>query len=333
MKTIRWGMIGCGSVAEVKSGPGFYKASHSALAAVTSNRFEVAQAFAKRHNIAKAYENTEALLADNTIDAIYIATPPSTHKALALLAAQAGKHVFVEKPMATRHAECQEIVDACQKNGVRLFVAFYRRAMRRFQIVKEWIENGAIGTILTVHVVQHQAPAPEDLSRATLPWRLKPDVAGGGKFLDMGIHELDMFDYLFGAITEVHGIASNQGGLYDVEDTVTATWQHESGVQGTGSWCYVCDAKAADKDFVEITGTKGRIKFKFFSDKPVKIIVGGVIAKADIPNPPHVHQPFIQCIVDELNGLLPCPGNIESAVRSTWVADEILKKYRRENGY
>ncbi len=330
MATIRWGMIGCGAVAEVKSGPGFYKADNSRLLAVTSADPALTKSFAERHGVPKAYETSEQLVADAEVDAVYVATPPSSHKPLSLLVAKAGKHVYVEKPMAMRFEECREIVDVCAQQGVRLYVAFYRRAMPRFLKIKEWIDSGAIGEVRNVRAVQHQPPAPEDLSRATLPWRLKPEVSGGGKFLDMGIHELDLFDFLFGAIEEVHGIAGNQAGLYDVEDTVTATWRHASGVQGYGSWCYVC---GHGEDFVEIVGSKGRISFEFFSDKPLTLISESGTQTADIPNPAHVQQPFIQSIVDDLNGVAPCPGNVESAVRSTWVADEVLKNYRKQKGY
>jgi len=317
-------------VAEVKSGPGFYKANNSSLVAVTSADLAMTTSFAERHGVPKAYATTEELVADAEVDAVYVATPPSSHKPLSLLVAKAGKHVYVEKPMAMRFEECREIVDVCAEQGVRLFVAFYRRAMPRFLKIKEWIDSGAIGEVRNVRAVQHQPPAPEDLSRATLPWRLKPEVSGGGKFLDMGIHELDLFDFLFGAIEEVHGIAGNQAGLYDVEDTVTATWRHASGVQGYGSWCYAC---GHGEDFVEIVGSKGRITFEFFSDQPLRLVneAGGQIV--EIPNPPHVQQPFIQSIVDDLNGVAPCPGDVESAVRSSWVADEVLRNYRKQKGY
>ena len=330
MATIRWGMIGCGAVAEVKSGPGFYKADNSKLLAVTSADPALTKSFAERHGVPKAYETSEQLVADAEVDAVYVATPPSSHKPLSLLVAKAGKHVYVEKPMAMRFEECREIVDVCAQQGVRLYVAFYRRAMPRFLKIKEWIDSGAIGEVRNVRAVQHQPPAPEDLSRATLPWRLKPEVSGGGKFLDMGIHELDLFDFLFGAIEEVHGIAGNQAGFYDVEDTVTATWRHASGVQGYGSWCYVC---GHGEDYVEIVGSKGRISFEFFSDKPLTLVNESGTQTADIPNPAHVQQPFIQSIVDDLNGVAPCPGNVESAVRSSWVADEVLKNYRKQKGY
>ncbi|MBS1157258.1 MAG: putative dehydrogenase, partial [Proteobacteria bacterium] len=305
MKTIRWGMIGCGAVTEVKSGPGLYKSNNSTLVAVTSSDLALSRSYAQRHNVAKVYASAEELVQDPEIDAVYIATPPVVHKSLSLLAARAGKHVYVEKPMAMRFAECQEIIDECQRHDVHLYVAFYRRAMERFLQVKRWLDDNAIGEVRCVKAVQHQPPAQEDLSRATLPWRLLPQVAGAGKFLDMGVHTLDIFDFWFGAIEEVHGIASNKGGLYDVEDTVTATWRHASGVQGFGSWCYVC---GDDQDHVEIIGSNGRIEMEFFSDKPLRLITADGMQEADIPNPQHVQQPFIQSIVDDLNGVAVCPG-------------------------
>lgn len=330
MKTIRWGMIGCGAVTEVKSGPGLYKSRNSTLLAVTSADLKLSQSYAERHGVARVYASAEELVQDPEIDAVYIATPPVVHKPLSLLVARAGKHVYVEKPMAMRFDECQEIIDVCQRHDVRLYVAFYRRAMERFVQVKKWLDEKLIGDVLCVKAVQHQPPAPEDLSRATLPWRLLPQVAGAGKFLDMGVHTLDIFDFWFGPIVEVHGIASNQGGLYDVEDTVTATWRHASGTQGFGSWCYVC---ARDQDHVEIIGSKGSIEMEFFTDKPLRLTTAAGTQELSIPNPQHVQQPFIQSIVDDLNGVSTCPGNVESAARASWVADEILKNYRQQRGF
>jgi predicted dehydrogenase len=320
-------MIGCGAVTEVKSGPGFYKANHSALEAVTSIDPLMTRSFAERHGVPKTYDSVEALLADPNLDAVYIATPPASHKPLALQVARSGKNVYVEKPMALRFSECQEIIDVCSHHKVKLFVAYYRRAMERFIQVKKWIDDKAIGDVRCLKAEQYQPPAPEDLSRHTLPWRLKPEVAGGGKFLDMGVHSLDIFDFWFGPMVEVHGIAANLGHLYDVEDTVTATWRHAGGVQGFGSWSYVC---GEDRDHIEIIGSAGRIEMEFFSEKPVRLITKKGIEEKTIPNPPHVQQPFIQSIVDELNGTGRCPGDPDSAARASWVADEILRSYRRD---
>jgi predicted dehydrogenase len=329
MKTVRWGMIGCGSVAEVKSGPGFYKAERSSLVAVTSTTPARARSFAERHKIGRVYDSAEALLGATDIDAVYIATPPAPHKSLTLQAARAGKHVYVEKPMAMRFAECQEMIDACAVVDRKLFVAFYRRAMPRFRQVKQWLDDGAIGPVRTVTIVQHQPPAAEDLSPDTLPWRVRPEIAGGGKFLDMGVHVIDLLDFWFGPIVEVHGIASNQGGLYTAEDTVTATWRHEGGVQGCGSWCYVC---GDNQDRVTIVGATGRIEMEVFSDAPLRLVTAQRDELLSIANPAHVQQPFIQSIVDELTGVGRCPGDPHSAARATRVADEILAGYRRLNG-
>lgn len=328
MNTVRWGMIGCGAVAEVKSGPGFYKAARSTLLGVTSADPAMTASFAARHNVPRPYPTPEALLADPEIDAVYIATPPAWHKPLALAAAAAGKHVYVEKPMALRFDECQEIIDSCAHNQVRLFVAFYRRAMPRFLKVKQWLEEGTIGAVRSVRVVQHQPPAPEDLSPATLPWRLKPEVAGGGKFLDMGVHTLDILDFWFGPMEQVHGIAANRAGLYEVEDTVGALWRHADGVIGSGAWCYV---GADRRDEVQILGETGRIELEFFAATPLRLITAAGTHEEAIPDPAHVQQPFIQSIVDELTGHGTCPGDVASAARASWVADRILDGYRRQS--
>ncbi len=327
MKTIRWGMIGCGDVTEVKSGPGFYKADNSTLLGVTSRTSSSAQAYAQRHNVPRVYPDAAALLADPDIDIVYIATPPSEHKALTLQAAKAGKHVYVEKPMAMNHAECETMLAACHAAGVRLYVAFYRRAMPRFLQVKDWLDQGVIGSVCSVSVVLRQQPATAELSPDTLPWRLKAEVAGGGKFMDVGVHVLDALSFWFGPIVDMHGHASNRGGLYDVEDTVTACWQHADGVNAIGNWCFVGHD---DADIVEMTGTQGRIEFEFFADTPLRLMTATGMQEIHIPNPAHVQQPFIQSIVDELNGMGICPGDTSGAAHISAMTDAILKHYRRQ---
>lgn len=320
MKTIRWGMIGCGDVTEVKSGPAFNKSDHSMLLAVTNRTLDKAYSYAQRHGVPRIYPNVTALLADPEIDAVYIATPPAGHKALTLQAAAAGKHVYVEKPMAMNHAECEEMIAACKRAGVQLYVAFYRRALPRFLTVKDWIEQGAIGTVCTVSVLQRQKPAPEEFSPETLPWRLRREISGGGKFLDIGVHVLDSLVSWFGPITQVHGQTSNRAGLYDVEDTVVASWRHAAGVSGVGNWCYVSHDET---DRIEITGTKGRIEFAFFNDAPLRLVSESGVEEVHIPNPPHVQQPLIQGIVDELNGIRPSRCDTEAAAMISAVTDAI----------
>ena len=132
MRTVRLGIIGCGNVTEVKSGPGFQKAKDSSLVAVMRRTGELAQDYAGRHDVPRWYADAEALIGDPEVDAIYIATPPSSHKEYVILAARAGKPIYVEKPMARTHAECQAMIAICREAGVPLYVAYYRRALPRF---------------------------------------------------------------------------------------------------------------------------------------------------------------------------------------------------------
>jgi len=114
MKIIKWGIIGCGNVTEVKSGPAFQKAPNSALVAVMRRDAALAEDYAKRHNVPKWYSNAADLINDPEVDAVYIATPPSSHKEYTILCAKAGKPVYVEKPMALTFEECNEMISVCK---------------------------------------------------------------------------------------------------------------------------------------------------------------------------------------------------------------------------
>ena len=328
MKTIRWGIIGCGNVTEVKSGPGFQKANDSQLVAVMRRNGALAKDYAERHGVPKWYDDANALINDPDVDAVYIATPPSSHKEHTLAVARAGKPVYVEKPMARSYAECVEMIEVCRSAGSPLFVAYYRRALPRFLKVKALIESGAIGEPRLVTVTLYQKPAPDELDPRTLPWRVVPEIAGGGKFLDLASHTLDLLAYYFGPIQSVHGMASNQGKLYRAEDIVTGTFVFESGAHGVGSWCFTA---FCDYDMNEIVGTRGKIAFSSFGVEPIVLTTAGGETEFAIAHPPHVHQPLIQTVVDELNGVGQCPSTGVTGARTSWVMDEMLKEYRRRN--
>jgi predicted dehydrogenase len=324
MKTIRWGIIGCGNVTEVKSGPGFQKANNSSLVAVMRRNGELAQDYARRHGVPKWYTDAQALIADPEVDALYIATPPAFHKQYALLSAGAGKPAYVEKPMALSFEDCQEMIQAFQSAGVPLFVAYYRRALPRFLKVKELIQSGAIGEVRYVSMAIHK-PAPEaHLAPQELPWRVKPEVAGGGHFVDLASHTLDFMDYVLGPIGSARGFAANQGHFYAAEDIVAGAFMFESGVSGVGMWSFT----AFDSfDMNEIVGSKGKITFSTLGVEPVVLTTQEGRTQFPIDNPPHVQQPLIQTIVDELNGAGRCPSTGESAARTNWVMDELLRGY------
>ncbi len=195
MRTIRWGIIGCGDVTEVKSGPGFQKASHSRLVAVMRRNGDLARDYAHRHGVPRWYDSAEDLIGDPDVDAVYIATPPAFHKEYTLLSAQAGKPVYVEKPMALNFQECRQMIQACQAAGVPLFVAYYRRALARFLNIKQLLDTQAIGEPRFVNITLYQPIAQDELTPQTLPWRVIPELAGGGRFVDLASHMLDFLDY------------------------------------------------------------------------------------------------------------------------------------------
>ena len=326
MKTIRWGMIGCGDVAEVKSGPGFYKAEHSQLGAVMRRNGALAADFARRHGVARSHDDAEAIIRAPDIDAVYIATLTDSHCDYTLRCAAAGKPVYVEKPMAMNHAQCVTMVDACRAAKVPLWVGYYRRALPRFLAVRDLIESGAIGAVrMVVTRMFQRVPAAEQFAGGNVPWRVDPALSGGGFFFEGACHTLDFLDYLFGPVETVRAFAANQAGVYKPEDVVTASLRFASGVYGSGAWCFAADV---DEEYNEIVGANGRIRFSTYKPVPIRVHHGDAVEEVAVGDPPHVHQPMIQSIVDELNGQGRAPSTGESAARTSWVLDEMLKEFR-----
>ena len=320
MEKIRWGIIGCGNVTEVKSGPAFQKARGSQLVAVMRRNAKLAEDYARRHQVPTWYDNAESLIEDKNVDAVYIATPPSSHKEYALAVARAGKPVYVEKPMAINYSDCQEMIQACAKANVPLFTAFYRRALPRFLKIKSFIDEGQIGNVRGVNLRLWQPPSIED-QHGAVQWRVDPSIAGGGYFVDLGSHMIDLLQYMLGPIRSVVGLSSNQGTFYAVEDTVSATFAFESGVQGVGFWCFCASEKA---DVTEIIGSHGTITYSTFSDLPILLERNGTIEQFNIPHPDHIQQPLIQAVVDELLGVGKSPSTGTTGAMTSWVMDKVL---------
>jgi len=324
MRTIRWGIIGCGDVTEVKSGPGFQKANNSSLVAVMRRNGVLARDYAQRHGVQKWYDNAEALIHSPDVDAIYIATPPSSHKEYTVKSAQAGKPIYVEKPMAPNFAECQAMIQACRAADVPLFVAYYRRALPRFLKIKELLETRAIGDLRSVSIALYRSSDRVALSPQDAPWRVRPEIAGGGYFVDLASHMLDFLDYVLGPIRSVQGFASNQARQYAAEDIVTGTFMFESGVHGVGTWCFTGFQHV---DRTEIVGSEGKLSFATFDASPVVLTTSAGVTEFPIDYPAHIQQPLIQQVVDALNGQGTCSSTGETAARTTRVMDQMLEAY------
>lgn len=320
---VRWGMIGCGAVTERKSAPAFNKIEHSRLVAVMGRDAGKAADYAARHGVPRWYADAEALMADPEVNAIYVATPPSSHAEYAVLALQAGKPVYVEKPMACRYAECQAMNQAASAAGLPLFVAYYRRALPYFLQVKALLDAAAIGTVLAVNVRLVQSPRPADRNPNSLPWRVNPAVAGGGYFFDLACHSLDLLDFLLGAIVDAQGYAENRGELYPAEDTVAASFKFASGALGTGFWTFAA-TDAGRSDSVEILGTAGTIRFSTFAFTPIELETPTGTQRYLPPNPENIQFHLIAAIVAELRGQGRSPSNGTSAAKTNWVMDRII---------
>lgn len=327
MKEIHWGFIGCGEVTEKKSGPAFNEIIGSRVVAVMSRNAEKARSYAERHDIEKWYTDAQALIDDPDVNAIYIATPPSSHATYAIMAMHAGKPVYVEKPLAASYDDCARINHVSKETHVPCFVAYYRRYLPYFKKVHSLLDSGIIGHALNVQIRFACPPRQVDYNAPEeRPWRIQPDIAGGGYFYDLAPHQLDLLQQFFGVITFAEGYAANRGGLYQAEDTVSATYKFENGLPGSGSWCFA-GHEAATEDCIEIIGTKGIIKFSVFNYAPIQLISSNGKETITVENPQFVQQPLIQAVVETLQGRSDCQCTALSATPTNWVLDKILRKF------
>ena len=322
---IRWGFIGCGEATERRTLPAFSQLDNSEIVAVMSRNAARAKAFAQTHNIPRWYTDAQNLVTDPDIHAVYIATPPSTHATYAIMALNAGKAVYVEKPLATHYDDCIRINRVAAAQGQPCFVAYYRRYLPYFQRVKEIIANGTIGRVLTAQVRFACPPRELDYNNDNLPWRLQPDIAGGGYFYDLAPHQIDILQQLFGPIVEAVGFPANRGGLYETEDTVAATMRFQSGMPASGTWCFVAH-ESAREDRILVIGDKGQLSFSVFTYNPIHIQNEQGEQHIAVENPANVQYPLLRNIIDHLQGNAVCLCDSVSATPTNWVIDRILGK-------
>ncbi|MCY1634125.1 Gfo/Idh/MocA family protein [Marinifilum sp. D737] len=319
-KIIGWGIIGCGKVTEIKSGPAYQKTIGFELLAVMRRNENLLHSYAQRHNILKYTTNANEIIHDNDIDAIYIATPPDSHKEYALKVAEAGKICCIEKPMAPSYSDCIEITNAFEEKNLPLFVAYYRRSLPRFNKVKQLINNNSIGEIRHISWHLSKAPNPLDLS-GEYNWRTNNQIAPGGYFDDLASHGLDLFTYLLGDIENASGIATNQQKLYPAKDAIAACWIHKNGITGSGSWNFGCNTR---EDKVEIYGSKGKLTFSVFDELAILLENEKGIQEEFIENPENIQLYHVQNMREHLLGKMNHPSTGKSASHTAWVMDKIL---------
>lgn len=328
LNIVHWGFIGCGEVTEKKSGPAFAMVEGSSVVAVMSRNEERVRSYATRHHIPNFYTDPQSLINDPDVNAVYIATPPSSHATYAIMAMRAGKPVYIEKPMASSYEDCLRINRISQLTGVPCFVAYYRRQLPYFRKVKQLLDDQRIGSPLNIQLRLAVPPRELDTANGTqMPWRLQPDIAGaGGYFYDLAPHQLDLLHWLFGDIADAKGYVANMAHLYEVPDTINASFLFMNGLTGSASWCFVAHPSSRE-DRIQVFGTGGSLAFSVYDNKPIELLSTRGAEHFSLDNPPHVQMPIITNVINHLRGLETCTQDNIEATSVNWVMDKILGKF------
>jgi predicted dehydrogenase len=311
---ITWGILGCGDVTEVKSGPAFNKVAHSKIVAVMRRNAAKAADYAQRHHIGKWYDNANDLIADKNINSIYIATPPAPHKDYALKALNAGKNVYIEKPVTLNVQECQELIAAQKVSKNKVTVAHYRRALPLFLKVKELIDDQAIGEIRAINLQLFQRPNSTQIAQTDINWRINPAISGGGLFYDLAPHQLDILIFIFGKPVYFNGFSVNQLKVSEVADITTGHILFENDIVFNGIWNFnSLPENEAEK--CEIIGSKGKLDFPFFGHH-LNLENQDGKQTFNFEAPQHVQQNMIEKTVNYFLGEGENPCSLEDALLS-----------------
>ena len=319
LSQVSWGIIGCGNVTEVKSGPAFNRVPGSSLLAVMRRDAEKARDYATRHHVPKWYADATELINDPEINAVYIATPPKFHETYAIEALKAGKPVYVEKPMATDLASCLRMQAVAETTQVKLCVAHYRRALPMFLKVKQLISEKKIGNIRSVRISMLQPDQSTLIAGSENNWRVNPALSGAGLFYDLAPHQLDLVLYFFGFPLRTYGMSANQAGLYAAEDIVTGLMQLPGDILFNGQWCFTTGEGIKD-DVFEIIGSNGKISFPVFGHS-VLVKTNDQEEILSFAPPEHIQQPMIEKVVSYFTGKAENPCSAADAIESMKVME------------
>lgn len=324
MQEIRWGILGCGDVTEVKSGPAFNLVPNSKLVAVMRRDAAKAEDYARRHGVPKWYSDAGQLIDDPEVDAVYIATPPLQHEEYTIRALAAGKPVYVEKPMALNAAAADRMRAAAEQYQTKLSVAHYRREQPMFLKIKQLIDAAVIGEVRFVQLKMLQPQDSNIIANSATNWRIDPAISGGGLFHDLAPHQLDLMIYFFGEPQNSSGLGTRQLSDGTADDLVVGQVQFKNGVVFNGTWCF--SVAAVDRtDICEIYGSKGKISFQVFGNK-ITLVNGGDEEEFIFEPIPHVEQPMIEKVTQYFLGRIGNPCSAEQAILSMQLMDSFTGK-------
>jgi predicted dehydrogenase len=321
--TVNWGIIGCGDVCEVKSGPAFNKVANSKLVAVMRRNLDKAKDFAHRHGVPKYYTDAAELTNDPEVNAIYIATPPSSHESYLEMALKAGKPVYVEKPVTINSASVERMMAMEKQYEIKASVAHYRRGLPLFNKIKQLVNDGAIGKVKLILLKTLQPPVSKIITQTEDNWRINPEISGGGLFHDLSPHQLDIMYWIFGAPQKVDVQAANHGKLYNAPDVVKVQITFADDIYFNGVWDFNVKEKYTD-DSCLIVGDKGRIQFSFFRVSKIELTAGSAEIFT-LAYPANIQQPHINNVVKFLRGEAANPCTLEEALVTMRVMDKAVQ--------
>lgn len=301
MKILNWGLIGAGDIARKRIAPALRDLPNCNLISVSRSRSELAEAFATEFGAKKWFADWRDLLADNEIEAVYLATPVYLHAEQTIAAAEAGKHVLCEKPMALTVPECDQMLAAGRANNVKLGLAYYRRFYPLIARIKEIIETGMIGRVSVVQINAFEYFEPDE--HHPRRWLIEKEKSGGGPLMDFGCHRLEVLTHLFGEIKQVKSIISKQIFERQVEDTATVILEFENGISATLT---ITHSAFEPRDTLDIYGTKGSISVPVLNQGELNLRIGKNVIVESHPPQDNVHRPLINNFSEAvLNGFEP----------------------------
>ena len=322
--TVKWGIIGCGDVCEVKSGPAFNKVANSTLVAVMRRNLDKAKDFAQRHGVSKYYADAAELINDPEVNAVYIATPPSSHESYLEMALKAGKPVYVEKPVTVNAVSVEKMMAMEKQYDGKVSVAHYRRGLSLFNKIRQLIQEDAIGKVKLILLKTLQPPISKIITQTEDNWRINPEISGGGLFHDLSPHQLDIMYWMFGTPQQVFVQAANQGKLYNAPDLTMVQLEFANDIYFNGVWDFNV-AEAATADSCEIIGDKGSIRFSFFRVSTIELVTSTGVATFELEYPINIQQPHINNVVKFFRGEGANPCTLEDALVTMRVMDKAVK--------
>lgn len=319
MATLRWGIIGCGNVAEHKGGPPLYTVEDSELIAVMRRDGAKAEDFAERHGAKRYYTDVNQLLADDEVNAVYIATPPNLHCEQTIQTAHTGKHILCEKPMAMTVEECQRMVDVCKDIGVTLMVAYYRNFFPNIVKMKTLMDAGAIGDVVLARVncTAYYNPNRPDLKN----WRINPEISGGGVLMDIGSHRISLLEYLLGNIESATGYAETVHQEIPVDDSAVFTLRFESGTHAVANINWNIGIGIDD---VEVYGTTGCVRSSPLNSGNLTLETKSD-GKVELHQTPlaHTHTGLVENFINHIKTGEPVRVSGESGLQTSRIISQI----------